>query len=31
LEKFVKELIAKDFIGNSIRKHQIKGLAAIQA
>lgn len=31
LEKFVKELIAKDFIGSSIRKHQIKGLAAIQA
>ena len=31
LEKFVKELIAKDFIGSSIRKHQINGLAAIQA
>ncbi|MCX7262038.1 MAG: transporter substrate-binding domain-containing protein [Burkholderiales bacterium] len=31
LEKFVKELIAKDFIGSSILKHQIKGLIAVQA
>jgi polar amino acid transport system substrate-binding protein len=31
LQNFVKDLIAKDFIGSSIRKHQIKGLAAIQA
>ena len=30
LEKLVKELIAKDFIGSSIRKHQIKGLIAVQ-
>jgi hypothetical protein len=31
LEKFVKDLIAKGFIGSSILKHQIKGLKAVQA